>query len=280
MAWLAADQITPIIPPTEAFIRSVITQFCHDTLSIDDCKSMLSPYIIRTGAIDRLNAILRCHSHPFPAFPESLPPAGRGKKRAKPWTAPEDDRLLCAIHRYGVRAWPAVAEFVGNGRERTQCAQRWFRGLDPRISKDDWSDAEDLRLVQLVVLRGEAGWTWISREMGNRSDVQCRYRYLQLKRCGRGAELLPSAATGVTTSQYVRRQIAQLMAKKKGRPMKTQLPIVIGNAVVEGGAVREPPEGRVEKKGEPTGGTDEESSDLFIEWTGERAEDQEEGLTW
>jgi len=28
-----------------------------------------------------------------------------------------------------------VASFVGNGRTRAQCAQRWSRGLNPKICK-------------------------------------------------------------------------------------------------------------------------------------------------
>ena len=39
---------------------------------------------------------------------------------------------------------------------------------------------EDVKLIQLVRQYGDKSWTKISNAMGNRSDVQCRYHYIQL----------------------------------------------------------------------------------------------------
>lgn len=104
------------------------------------------------------------------------------KKKTKPWQKIEDIRLLSGIYKYGVNNWGLVSSFVGSGRTRSQCYQRWMRGLNPSISKDVWTFNEDMRLVELVTLYGDKSWTKVAQLLGSRSDVQCRYHYHQLKR--------------------------------------------------------------------------------------------------
>lgn len=96
------------------------------------------------------------------------------------WSSYEDVRLLAGIYRYGIDNWAPISKFVGNGRTRAQCAQRWARGLNPRICKDTWDPSEDMRLMQLVQQYGDKSWTRIAASLGNRSDVQCRYHYHQI----------------------------------------------------------------------------------------------------
>jgi hypothetical protein len=101
------------------------------------------------------------------------------RRRTRPWTAAEDQRLLGGIARFGVDSWQNVATFVGSGRNRAQCSQRWSRGLNPRISKKVWTPDEESQLEALVKEHGEKSWAKIASIMGNRSDVQCRYHYRQ-----------------------------------------------------------------------------------------------------
>ena len=96
------------------------------------------------------------------------------------WSTYEDNRLLAAIYRYGIDNWALISKFVGNGRTRAQCAQRWTRCLNPRICKETWEPREDALLIQLVQNFGDHSWTKVAEYMGNRSDVQCRYRYSQI----------------------------------------------------------------------------------------------------
>ena len=103
------------------------------------------------------------------------------RKKTRSWTEYEDQRLLAGIHKFGTDNWVSVASFVGNGRTRAQCSQRWTRGLDPRISKDKWSLEDEESLMRLVIQYGTKSWTRIAQEIGNRSDVQCRYHYKQMK---------------------------------------------------------------------------------------------------
>jgi hypothetical protein len=94
----------------------------------------------------------------------------------------EDQRLLAGITRFGPDNWAPVAAFVGNGRTRSQCAQRWNRGINPSISKEPWTVGEEEELKRLVKLNSESSWHKIAGELGNRSDVQCRYHYIQMQK--------------------------------------------------------------------------------------------------
>ncbi|EAX96507.1 Myb-like DNA-binding domain containing protein [Trichomonas vaginalis G3] len=98
-------------------------------------------------------------------------------KKSKTWTKHEDQRLLAAIHKYGFLDWNKISEFVGNGRSRSQCVQRWSRSLNPLINKTQWTKEEDEKLLRLVNKHGKRSWTKISNEIDGRTDVQCRYRY-------------------------------------------------------------------------------------------------------
>lgn len=82
--------------------------------------------------------------------------------------------------RFGLDNWSKVSKFVGNNRTRGQCSQRWSRGLNPSISRVEWNPKEDSMLMNYVKIHGNKRWSKISSLLGNRSDVQCRYRYKQL----------------------------------------------------------------------------------------------------
>lgn len=149
----------------------------------------------------KLNTILTMDNKPLPPAPELFISNGLwskqnqfiARKKARAWTEAEDMRLLAGIHKYGLDAWGAVTNFVGSGRSRSQCSQRWFRGLDPRISKVLWTAKEDEKLLALVAEYGDHSWTRIANELGNRSDAQCRYRYSHITKNDQQTEpLLPS----------------------------------------------------------------------------------------
>jgi hypothetical protein len=165
-------------------VRDVLTRYVARLISYQDCVSALVPLIGTSKPIDRLEAILCTPQVPLPACPAWSIPPNLQDSRAKthPWSAYEDQRLLAGLHRFGFDAWAVIAAFVGNGRTKAQCSQRWARGLDPKICKDHWPADQDERLIELVVLYGEKSWTRIASELGNRCDVQCRYRYKQLQK--------------------------------------------------------------------------------------------------
>lgn len=129
----------------------------------------------------KVNAILNTPPEPISprrVFDMRNKPTTRQK--ARNWTPYEDQRLLAGILKFGLDNWPIIAEFVGSGRNRSQCSQRWYRGLNPSIYKGPWTKEEDDKLVEMVQKLGEKSWRQIATCLGTRSDVQCRYHYQQL----------------------------------------------------------------------------------------------------
>ncbi|OHS92798.1 Myb-like DNA-binding domain containing protein [Tritrichomonas foetus] len=96
------------------------------------------------------------------------------------WTHDEDDRLLVAVSLFGYDNWSKISQFVGSGRSRAHCLQRWIRTLNPFISSEPWSQEEDNMLSKNVDQFGEHSWITVASKMGNRTDLQCKYRYGQL----------------------------------------------------------------------------------------------------
>jgi hypothetical protein len=111
-----------------------------------------------------------------PGIPRKL------SKRCRLWNPDDDARLLAALLRYGVGDWKRIAEFVGSGKTGSQCSQRWSRALNPSLSKEQWTEEEDGDLWDGVMTHGQHSWAKVAKRVQSRSDVQCRYRFDQLKR--------------------------------------------------------------------------------------------------
>ena len=89
-------------------------------------------------------------------------PHGSSRSTAHNWSAAEDDRLLSGIIKFGLFSWQEVAKFVGCGRTKAQCSQRWSRGLDPSIYKGPWTEKDDAKLLNLVDQYGDRSWKKIA----------------------------------------------------------------------------------------------------------------------
>lgn len=151
----------------------------------NSCQQAVQSSLTLTGIshpIERLNDILTVDSEPIPYDEESEVEDSNNRKKSRTWTSYEDNRLIAGIYKFGIDNWTSISRFVGNGRSRSQCSQRWQRGLDPHLSKDQWSLAEEANLLRLVQYYGEKSWTQIAAKIGNRSDVQCRYKYKQMQK--------------------------------------------------------------------------------------------------
>lgn len=108
------------------------------------------------------------------------PQGSKCRRRGPQWSAEEDEKLRKGVETHGTNNWGAVANAVGNNRTRQQCSQRWNRVIDPRISKASWTPAEEKRLEEIVEKCGVKSWKRVSNEMKDRSDVQCRFKYLDM----------------------------------------------------------------------------------------------------
>lgn len=157
------------------YVRQLLYNYITKSISLNDAIQDCKKNLGRSDPIDRLAYIMN--------VPEVAPPASQfildriNCKKTKIWTQLEDHRLLAAIRRYGLNDWTNVSRFVGNGRNRCQCSQRWQRSLNPLINKNSWLPAEDQTLLSAVRELGVHSWMKVSALLPGRTDVQCRYRY-------------------------------------------------------------------------------------------------------
>lgn len=143
-------------------------------ITFKDCSNMFVQVVRTKKPLSKILQILQTPEQPIP------PTIMSNKGKSVHWTSYEDRRLLAAVHRYGLESWGMVANFVGNRRTKSQCAQRWNRGLNPMIKREKWTEEETQKLLELVNSRQFRSWSSIAAKMGNRSDVQCRYHYKQI----------------------------------------------------------------------------------------------------
>jgi hypothetical protein len=177
-------------------LRRILDHYLTGVLSFERASMIFIKKIHTDAPLQRISAIIHVPDVPIPR--DFLPQDStfqirkgimRSRKKSRPWTEYEDQRLLCAVHKYGLENWAAVSEFIGNERTRAQCSQRWFRGLDPRISRVLWTQAEEQQLMELVQKHGDHAWMKIAIELGSRSDSQCRYHYHHMTRMKNAGEL-------------------------------------------------------------------------------------------
>ena len=163
-------------------LMQCLNDYLTESKTFDECAQVFNDTIGRDDPLLKVREIINIPPDPIPYSEEdqAADENPHNRKKTRTWGGYEDQRLIAGVYKYGLDNWPMVATFVGSGRTRAQCAQRWARGLNPRICKKHWSHAEDEQLKQLVQTYGEKSWTKIAAAFGNRSDVQCRYHYRQL----------------------------------------------------------------------------------------------------
>ena len=76
------------------------------------------------------------------------------------WTPQEDEMLLKAVEKYGVRDWVSVEKQM-LGRRGKQCRERYFNHLAPEIVKTPWTPEEDRIIMETVQKMGNK-WTYIA----------------------------------------------------------------------------------------------------------------------
>jgi hypothetical protein len=176
MSYIRED--SQISEATAQLLENQTRAYLENRATLRDTAEVFHRYTGTSAPVERLRDIIHTNETPLPK--RSGPPECCGRRKIRSWTLWDDQRLLAGIYRFGLDSWDIVAEFVGNGRTRAQCCQRWCRGLDPAIAKEPWTNESDDLLLTLVALHGNKCWTQIACELGNRCDVQCRYRYNQL----------------------------------------------------------------------------------------------------
>lgn len=177
-------------------VRSIFQDYLLDSCDFETCVRRLLQYTNNINSLDNLRQIKEVGDDPLPNHVPVIDQT-KSRKKIQSWTKIEDNRLLAGILRYGLENWSSVSTFVGNCRTRGQCSQRWQRGLDPTIKRSNWTPEEEQKLLDLVAKYGEKAWMKIASEIGNRSDVQCRYHYLQMQKEARPTQ--PITIPKITT---------------------------------------------------------------------------------
>lgn len=98
------------------------------------------------------------------------------------WTTEEDQLLLSLFAKYPNK-WSQIARSIP-GRTDDACSKRYREALDPKLKKDEWTDEEDMRLLEVFTQRGGPSnpkWGLIGQDMG-RSGLGCRNRWRLLER--------------------------------------------------------------------------------------------------
>jgi hypothetical protein len=160
----------------------VLCRLLRDELSREEAMDLVHRHVGTKEPAQRLIAVLSIGADPIPYSGKEPPQLGISRQKARNWTEYEDQRLIAGIRRHGIENWNLVSTFVGNGRTRSQCSQRWNRGLNPLIFKGPWTYRDEADLVTLVGQYGEKSWRRVATEIGNRSDVQCRYHFRQMQK--------------------------------------------------------------------------------------------------
>jgi hypothetical protein len=99
-------------------------------------------------------------------------------KRDK-WSFIEDLILGLTLNKiYKKKKWSKIAYHL-LGRTDIQCRERWCNILDPSLEDVEWTNEEDIKLLNLYREHGNK-WSLIAKYYGNRTDNTCwrRWKYL------------------------------------------------------------------------------------------------------
>ena len=163
--------------PRQELIRKAVIDYLGDSAKLADLKKVIDGTVNSTTCLTRLKGIMRHLETPFMtqhlwSSPDKNDRRENGKKF---WTTEEDNRLYAAVYKFGLNQWALVSQFLGGGRSRTQCYQRWTRVLDPRLTPV-WTEGEVSKLITLAS-SGKYTWGAIAVRLGTKSDLRCRYKY-------------------------------------------------------------------------------------------------------
>ena len=124
------------------------------------------------------------------------------RKSCNRWTKNENELLIKAIEKYGEKKWNEIAKMVAT-KNSDQCNQHWWRVLNPKICKKPWTEDEDNILVDKVREFGESAWKSIADSFQGRTDIQCRHRWIMLRKYEQEGKGRPVSRTNITCNSNV-----------------------------------------------------------------------------
>ena len=122
-----------------------------------------------------------CAEEPVSRQPQLSIPEGyhsvhsKTKHGKKFWTKDEDKKLSRLAEQYGCD-WEYIAPYFAE-KTASQLRYRWKNKLDPNLKTKDWTQEEELVLVELLLQVG-CNWEKISDLMPGRSPNSIRNKYI------------------------------------------------------------------------------------------------------
>jgi hypothetical protein len=104
----------------------------------------------------------------------------QSRKTKSKFTQEEDSLLVGLIQQFEIFNWHSISHHMKTKNAR-QCQERWNSYLKPSINANEWTLEEDELLLNKYEEVG-AKWVKISKNFSNKTDVQCKNRFLTLQR--------------------------------------------------------------------------------------------------
>ena len=99
---------------------------------------------------------------------------GKSTLKGGTWTNVEDEILKVAVMKYGRHQWARISSLLVR-KTAKQCKARWTEWLEPGIKKNEWSLAEEEKLLHLAKVM-PSQWRTIAPIVG-RTAAQCQEKY-------------------------------------------------------------------------------------------------------
>ena len=99
------------------------------------------------------------------------------------WQDEEDTTLKEMVEKHGIKHWKKISRDLNKSiykgiplRNSKQCRERWLNHLNPLVNKSDWTEPEDLLILESQLTMGNK-WSEIARLLKGRTENAVKNRW-------------------------------------------------------------------------------------------------------